>query len=142
MVVRPCRAALALEARWPERELNQRPTSFQAVGHERRRTCNRTCTWGGTPERSRDLLPHSVDPPYRNPSFGFLGTRWTLTHALAMSADGRVIVGEGHNLDGNLEAWILRDTAASVPEPSTLALASVGGLALAGCRWRRRRTQE
>jgi hypothetical protein len=55
---------------------------------------------------------------------------WQLTRANDISADGRVIVGEGINPDGTLEAWL-----AIIPEPSTLTLA-IAALALpfAGCR--------
>jgi probable HAF family extracellular repeat protein len=50
---------------------------------------------------------------------------WTLTQASAMSADGSTIVGFGRNPAGNQEAWV-----ASIPEPSTLSLATLAPLAL------------
>ena len=46
---------------------------------------------------------------------------WTLLEARGISADGTAIVGVGFNPDGNIEAWL-----ATVPEPSTLALAGCG----------------
>ncbi|MCO6044062.1 hypothetical protein NG895_09085 [Aeoliella sp. ICT_H6.2] len=50
---------------------------------------------------------------------------WNLTEATAISDDGRVIVGNGFNPDGNSEAW----RAVLVPEPSAAVL---GMLALIG----------
>ncbi|MBX9792466.1 MAG: PEP-CTERM sorting domain-containing protein [Pirellulales bacterium] len=48
-------------------------------------------------------------------------TGWHLRGAMGMSADGRTIVGYGNNPDGEQEAWI-----ATVPEPSTVTLATIG----------------
>jgi len=45
---------------------------------------------------------------------------WTLTHAADVSTDGRFVVGQGINPQGNAEAWIAR-----VPEPSTIPLAMI-----------------
>lgn len=45
-----------------------------------------------------------------------------LTAAYAISADGRTIVGDGVNLDGDTEAWVAR-----IPEPTTLLLLIPGG---------------
>lgn len=59
-------------------------------------------------------------------------TDWTLTSATGVSADGRTIVGFGVNPNGITEAWV-----ATVPEPSTLALASIGALVGACCIARR-----
>jgi len=50
---------------------------------------------------------------------------WRLSHALAMSADGRFIVGQGINPDGNLEAWIIGrqvTVSSAIPEPATLVM--------------------
>jgi hypothetical protein len=52
---------------------------------------------------------------------------WTLNHALAISADGTVIVGNGTNPAGSREAWI-----AVIPEPGTFVLTAIG-LALISC---------
>jgi len=49
---------------------------------------------------------------------------WTLTEVADISADGRTVVGMGINPAGQEEAWM-----ATVPEPSTLVLLAVGGLA-------------
>ncbi|MDM8008123.1 MAG: PEP-CTERM sorting domain-containing protein [Phycisphaerae bacterium] len=50
---------------------------------------------------------------------------WGLERAYAISADGRVIVGRGANPAGQSEAWI-----AYIPEPATLLLLAIGGLAV------------
>jgi uncharacterized membrane protein len=48
-------------------------------------------------------------------------TGWRLTEATGISADGRVIVGDGINPQGHHEAWL-----AVIPEPGTAALLAVG----------------
>jgi hypothetical protein len=67
---------------------------------------------------------------------------WTLREALAVSADGTTIVGEGIDPQGRQQAW--RATIPAVPEPTTFAIASVCLLALflTACRrgQRERRT--
>ncbi len=60
---------------------------------------------------------------------------WRLTYAHDLSDDGRVIVGEGWNPQGEYEAW--RAVVNPVPEPSALSLGGVALLALA-LAWRRR----
>ena len=52
-------------------------------------------------------------------------TGWTLRVATAVSDDGCVIVGLGTNPGGESQAWI-----ATIPEPATLTLLALGGLAL------------
>ncbi|MDP6635954.1 MAG: PEP-CTERM sorting domain-containing protein [Phycisphaerae bacterium] len=52
-------------------------------------------------------------------------TGWTLTSARGVSDDGKTIVGYGINPDGNTEAWV-----ATVPEPATLGMLALGGLAV------------
>jgi hypothetical protein len=56
---------------------------------------------------------------------------WSWLIPLDMSDDGRVIVGIGKNPADKIEAW-----RAVVPEPTTLALAALGSLAIG---WRRRK---
>ena len=56
-------------------------------------------------------------------------TGWRLDAALAISSDGRAIVGYGRNPSGNLEAWI-----AVIPEPATSLLILVGLAGLAASR--------
>ncbi|MCF7955097.1 MAG: PEP-CTERM sorting domain-containing protein [Phycisphaerae bacterium] len=50
---------------------------------------------------------------------------WILSTAFGISADGTTIVGTGANPDGNAESWV-----AIVPEPCSLVLLGLGGLAL------------
>jgi uncharacterized membrane protein len=52
-------------------------------------------------------------------------TGWTLTEARCISANGLVIAGTGTNPLGDTEAW-----RATVPEPTTITLLAMGGLAL------------
>lgn len=50
---------------------------------------------------------------------------WRLFESGGLSADGRTIVGAGVNPDDQYEAWM-----AVIPEPATLGLLALGGLAL------------
>jgi probable HAF family extracellular repeat protein len=59
---------------------------------------------------------------------------WTLTDALDVSADGQTIVGSGIDPLGNSEAWI-----ATIPEPSSFALAGLGLASLVAWGWRQHR---
>lgn len=52
-------------------------------------------------------------------------TGWTLDTAYGISADGLTFVGYGYNPSGDTEAWV-----ATVPEPATIILLALGGLAL------------
>jgi len=49
----------------------------------------------------------------------------TLARAEAVSGDGSTIVGYGYNPSGETEGWI-----AHIPEPTTLSLLTLGGLAI------------
>ena len=57
--------------------------------------------------------------------YGLDLTGWTLNVASRISDDGLTIVGKGINPAGNYQSWI-----ATVPEPATLLLFSLGGLVL------------
>ena len=61
--------------------------------------------------------------------YGLDLTGWTLDNALAVSADGNAIVGEGLDPAGNVEAWL-----AFIPEPGTGALELAGLVLLAASR--------
>jgi len=61
-------------------------------------------------------------------------TGWTLQEATAVSADGNTIVGRGINPNGLMEPWI-----ATIPEPTSFALACMALSALAVVAMQRRR---
>jgi uncharacterized membrane protein len=56
-------------------------------------------------------------------------TGWVLSEVMDCSADGLTMAGNGFDPEGYLEPWI-----AHVPEPATLSLLLLGGLAV--LRWR------
>jgi probable HAF family extracellular repeat protein len=58
--------------------------------------------------------------------YGLTLTGWTLNAAYGISADGNVIVGQGTNPSGQTEAF----RVILVPEPSSIALITMGGLCL------------
>jgi probable HAF family extracellular repeat protein len=59
-------------------------------------------------------------------------TGWKLIEALAVSSDGINIVGRGIDPAGREEAWLARIGSSVVPEPSTLALLTIGIATLSG----------
>ena len=63
--------------------------------------------------------------------FGLDLDGWELQSARGISANGLVIAGQGINPDGEYEAWI-----ATLPEPSTGVLVSLGLLGFALVRSR------
>jgi len=52
-------------------------------------------------------------------------TGWMLSEATGISADGKVITGFGINPGGQTQAWMVQ-----IPEPATLTMLSLGGLAI------------
>lgn len=70
-------------------------------------------------------------------------TGWALVSARGISEDGLTIVGYGPT--GETEAWLARLDSQQVPdpnvipEPASIAIWSVLGVAVAGGAWRRRR---
>jgi uncharacterized membrane protein len=61
-----------------------------------------------------------------------------LTSATDISDDGRTIIGNGINPQGQAEGWIVHLDPVAVPEPATLALIAIG--ASAALVYRRRRS--
>jgi probable HAF family extracellular repeat protein len=55
--------------------------------------------------------------------YGLDLTGWTLDDVTGISADGRVIVGNGYDPQGQVEGWV-----ATVPEPGVSVLLVMGGL--------------
>jgi uncharacterized membrane protein len=45
---------------------------------------------------------------------------WTLTRAVAISDDGKTVVGRGYNPDGVTEFWRAQSQVSPIPEPATL----------------------
>lgn len=92
--------------------------------------------------RPRCDLRHSSGPPrlalnleqVLTSSYGLDLTGWTLSVANGISNDGKSIVGYGSNPLGQTEAWI-----ATVPEPSTLAIAAIVLVGFAAVGWCRRK---
>jgi uncharacterized membrane protein len=83
-----------------------------------------------TPEHGmRSLLDVLQD------DYGLDLSGWRLLAAEGISDDGRVIVGDGIDPDGNYVPWV-----ATIPEPSTALLLGLGVAALAGTRPRRSRS--
>lgn len=70
--------------------------------------------------------------------FGINLTGWKLTSATGVSADGMQITGIGTNPQGGHESWFvdLAANSAAVPEPSSLVIWGLAGLAICG-RFRR-----
>lgn len=86
--------------------------------------------WGisGLGEEAFYWQPHSGMRPLRDvlvDDYGLDLGGWSLNHALAISPDGTVIVGNGTNPAGSHEGWI-----AVVPEPGTLGLAAIGAASM------------
>jgi probable HAF family extracellular repeat protein len=77
--------------------------------------------------------------------FGLDLTGWTLSEATGISDDGRIVVGEGINPNGNPEAWRADLTpgggpgGGEIPEPSTLIIWSLLATLGMSFGWRRRR---
>jgi probable HAF family extracellular repeat protein len=69
----------------------------------------------------------SVDLNTYLPTLGVNLTGWNLTGATGISYDGSVITGTG-TFNGVEASWIVSNN--SVPEPSTLLVAALGGVAL------------
>ncbi len=60
-----------------------------------------------------------------SPSVGVALNGWTLSEAMAISADGGTVVGLGTNPSGNQEAWVAY-LGAEVPEPASWLLVGIG----------------
>jgi uncharacterized membrane protein len=89
---------------------------YYSIGYDR------ACFW--TDEGVRDLQDYLVTEA------GLDLTGWTLYRAVAVSADGRTLVGVGRDPEGGYEGWVAHlPKATALPEPATLALMALGGLA-------------
>lgn len=78
-------------------------------------------TQAGGMQNLRDLLV-SLGADVRT----WNGSLWNLTTATGISADGKTIVGYGYNgITSTTEAWI-----ATIPEPATILLLTLGGFIL------------
>ncbi len=62
---------------------------------------------------------------YAEAQYGLDLAGWRFTNATGISGDGTVIVGEGINPSGDAAAWVV-----VVPEPATMSLLALGGLAV------------
>ena len=65
-------------------------------------------------------------------------TGWQLTTATDISDDGRTIIGNGINPQGNQEGWIAHLDPVAVPEPAAWTLFAVGACSAATISRRRR----
>lgn len=65
---------------------------------------------------------------------------WTFHAAVAVSDDGRTIVGDGTNPNGEREGWLVRLDSAPVPEPATFSLAAMTLVLIASRKIYMRRT--
>ena len=69
----------------------------------------------------------SVDLNSYLPTLGVNLTGWNLTGATGISYDGSVILGDG-TFNGVEATWIV--SGVSIPEPSTVLLLALGGIAI------------
>ncbi len=89
---------------------------YYSIGYDR------ACFW--TDEGVRDLQDYLVTEA------GLDLTGWTLYRAVGVSADGQTLVGVGRDPEGSYEGWVAHlPKATALPEPTTLALVALGGLA-------------
>lgn len=76
-----------------------------------------------------------VIDPTQHPDFSKTGSTIVFGFSSANSTTGTT----GYTIDGGYDNWQITLNTSTVPEPASIVLLAIGGVAAAGCGWRRRR---